>query len=73
MTGNSTLSKCPVYGVHYSAWEACKASVIGVRQDQQVCQSILPEGQEEIRWPIDAATFKASSVPAIAVLSEALT
>jgi len=54
------------------AREARKASVSGVRQDQQICQSILSESQEEVRRPVDATTFKASSVPAIAVVFEAL-
>lgn len=54
------------------AWEAYKASVPGIRQYQQVCQSVFPEGEAEICWPVDAATLKASSVSAIAVVSAAL-
>ena len=46
------------------AWETYKASVFGVRQDQQVRQSVLPEGEEEVCGSVDAATLKASSVPA---------
>ena len=54
------------------AGEACKASVSGVRQDQQICQSVFPEGQTKVRWPVDVASFKAGSVPAITVVFEAL-
>ena len=54
------------------ARQAHKTSVTGVRQDQQICQSVLPEGEAEIRWPVDAATIKASSVPTVIAMSEAL-
>ena len=54
------------------AREACKASVIGIRQDQQVCQSILPQGQAEVRGTVDAAAIKASSVPTVTVMFDAL-
>jgi hypothetical protein len=55
-----------------SAWKACKTSLSGTGQNQQVCEGVLSEGGREVYWATAATTVKTSSVPAIPLLFEAL-
>ncbi len=55
-----------------SAWKACKTSLSGTGQNQQVCEGVLPEGGREVDWATAATAVKTSSVPAIPFLFEAL-